>query len=469
MKKIFFAITILLPLFNMNAQWNPEGNNTTTGAVFGRSFITQNPNNTSANITLSWLNDIPRLRIGGSGEGAYNGFEIQGVADKTLFKLTSSGNLTVGSGHWGAITIDGEGDNDWTLNAHNAGQNFNLRTQLDGEAAYSLTHLTVNRLSGNVGIGVTNPTNYKLHVAGAIKAQGTNESPLDIVLATPWGDNGIIFNATSSEDLYRFNLANTKSSSKDNNYFRLVYNDDESAQNGLYLKKGGNVGIGTTAPTTNLQVNSKIVPSDLYPPSEYKDYFKNKDYDVLYLNRNAQSNIGPSLFMKGTNNNTSFSARIALLGNGGANGDLAFLTSATDGYNQKETMRITHNGSVGIGTTNPGIYKLAVVGDTGIIAEKVTIKLASQWPDYVFNKEYKLPTLKEVEKQIKEKGHLKNIPSAKEVDENGIELGNISKNLLEKIEELTLYTIQQEKKLEKQNKEIEELKLLVSKLIDAKE
>lgn len=63
------------------------------------------------------------------------------------------------------------------------------------------------------------------------------------------------------------------------------------------------------------------------------------------------------------------------------------------------------------------------------------------WSDFVFNDDYDLPTLQEVEKHIREKGHLKNIPSAKEVEENGIQLGEMNAKLLPKIEELTLYIL----------------------------
>jgi hypothetical protein len=70
-----------------------------------------------------------------------------------------------------------------------------------------------------------------------------------------------------------------------------------------------------------------------------------------------------------------------------------------------------------------------------------------------------LPTLNEVENHIKEKGHLKDIPSAKEVAENGIYLGEMDSKLLQKIEELTLYTIAQEKK-------IKELETLNTKFIE---
>ena len=110
-----------------------------------------------------------------------------------------------------------------------------------------------------------------------------------------------------------------------------------------------------------------------------------------------------------------------------------------------------NTGNVGIGTTTPD-EKLAVNGN--IHAKEVRVDL-SGWPDYVFTKDHDLPTLKQVENYIKKKGHLPNIPSAKEVEENGIQLGDMNAKLLEKIEELTLYIIQQQKLIEAQSKTID--------------
>ena len=104
-----------------------------------------------------------------------------------------------------------------------------------------------------------------------------------------------------------------------------------------------------------------------------------------------------------------------------------------------------YNGNVAIGTNSvPSGYQLAVEGK--IRTREVRVD-QDTWPDYVFKEEYHLPSLEDIQKHIKEKGHLPNIPSAKEVEENGIELGEMNKLLLEKIEELTLYILKQEERI----------------------
>ncbi len=145
------------------------------------------------------------------------------------------------------------------------------------------------------------------------------------------------------------------------------------------------------------------------------------------------------------------------------------------GRNTKESDLFVY-GNIGIGTSDTKGYELAIGGRA--IAEEVTIKLQSSWPDYVFETSYNLPSLKEVEKHIQENGHLENIPSAKEVEKEGVQLGEMNKKLLEKIEELTLYTIQQEKRIEKlesknseltnQNKKIQELEEKLNELLSKK-
>lgn len=112
--------------------------------------------------------------------------------------------------------------------------------------------------------------------------------------------------------------------------------------------------------------------------------------------------------------------------------------------------------------------------DGKIKAKEVEVK-ANVWADYVFKKEYQLKSLEDVEKHIIEKGHLPNIPTAQEVLENGINVAEMNSKLLEKIEELTLYSIEQNKQLKfqaeeikmlrKQSEELQELKSQVQQLL----
>ncbi|WP_299246212.1 hypothetical protein [uncultured Aquimarina sp.] len=210
-----------------------------------------------------------------------------------------------------------------------------------------------------------------------------------------------------------------------------------NSKNGVINVFGnGNVGIGTITPKSRLDIGTNYSDPSVYP---------NKI----------------TLWSGGQNNYFGF---------GISNGDLDYFSQSNhrfyteyNGTPGSEKMVIESNGNVGIGTSNPNGWKLAVNGK--IRAKE--IKVETDWSDFVFYANYKLPTLLEVENHIKENGHLKDIPSAKEVAENGIFLGEMDSKLLQKIEELTLYTIQQQKEIEKlklQNKKLLELQSRLEKL-----
>lgn len=106
---------------------------------------------------------------------------------------------------------------------------------------------------------------------------------------------------------------------------------------------------------------------------------------------------------------------------------------------------------MGIGTAEPGSYQLAVEGKIG--AREVEVKTRS-WADFVFDKDYNLPSLDFVASYVKTEKHLPNIQSADEVKTNGISIGEMNAKLLQKTEELTLYAIKQQKRIDQLEKQL---------------
>ena len=130
---------------------------------------------------------------------------------------------------------------------------------------------------------------------------------------------------------------------------------------------------------------------------------------------------------------------------------------------------IRPDGTVGIGTINVGSNKLAVEGTIG--ARKVVVTTTNPFPDYVFNSTYRLTPLDSLAQYILLYHHLPEIPSADSVAKNGIDLGDNQEALLKKVEELTLYIIQQDKekkaqdrKLQSQDDELQALKKRMQKI-----
>ena len=120
----------------------------------------------------------------------------------------------------------------------------------------------------------------------------------------------------------------------------------------------------------------------------------------------------------------------------------------------KTFMKVQNNGNVGIGTAAPDAA-LTVKGT--IHTNEVKVDLNVPGPDYVFEKGYDLMSLEETKAYIDANKHLPEVPSAKEMEKNGVQLGEMNLLLLKKVEELTLYSIEQNQKLNYQQSLIQKL------------
>ncbi|HET9056041.1 MAG TPA: hypothetical protein VFN30_04250 [Chitinophagaceae bacterium] len=172
-----------------------------------------------------------------------------------------------------------------------------------------------------------------------------------------------------------------------------------------------------------------------------------------YTAANGWQQIGTGALSSSVENGLSFNTSANKIALGGP---LMYPTEINLGDNNL-LFSGTGTGGIAIGTTVvPAGYKLAVNGDA--IFTKLNVKAYAAWPDYVFDKNYKLPSLSEVEKYIEENKHLPEVPSAEEVEKNGLDVGSNQALLLKKIEELTMYLIEVNKKVEKISQENAELK-----------
>jgi hypothetical protein len=164
--------------------------------------------------------------------------------------------------------------------------------------------------------------------------------------------------------------------------------------------------------------------------------------------------LDPSLNVYGTTTGTPV---LVVTGANGQTGNLQEWRSSSG----TALVVVNSSGSVGIGTTNLSSAKLAV---NGTIRSKEVIVTVSGWSDFVFDKTYKLKPLDQVEHYVKTNSHLENIPSESEVKAGGIAIGDMQAKLLRKLEEVTLYLIEQNKKIELLTHENSELHNKLDKL-----
>ncbi len=346
------------------------------------------------------------------------------ISGSELFSINSNGNFGIGEGaptmklqlgslkpydgiRLGAmfqLRTSAAGSNNFVM--ENFAENGNLYIRSKTKQDH-LGDIILNDHGGNVGIGVLSPS-MKLQLGSLKEYDGIRLGTMFQLRTSVAGSNNFVMeNFAENGNLY------IRSKTKPDHLGNIILNDH-----------GGNVGIGVLSPSMKLQLGSL------------------KPYDGMRFGTMFQLRTS----VAGTNN--------FVMENIAENGNL-YIRSKTKPEYSGDLILNDAGGNVAIGTRDTKGFKLGVNGN--IAALEVKVASYNAWPDYVFKNNYNLPTLKEVEKHINNKGHLKNIPSASQVKATGFFLGEMDSKLLQKIEELTLYTIQQQKDIENQAAKIKAL------------
>lgn len=260
--------------------------------------------------------------------------------------------------------------------------------------------------TGNVGIGTISPTTV-------------NSMDRFLEIKTS-GASGLVLNDTRGTAFEIYNAGD-------------VFNVRHGINSRLTIDENGRVGLGTPNPGSKLDVNGNAsIDGAIFAHAFESNTIAPSGGSISFYGAYSSIRVGTdhSLNIDVYNSGTPLNAlKVAQNGN------------------------ISVNGNIGIGTTSPS-ERLSVNGN---ISTKKLIITQTGWSDYVFHKEYMLKSLSDIEAFIKKNKHLPDIPSAAEVEKNGISVGDNQALLLKKIEELTLYVIDLQRQNSKQQAQIDRL------------
>ncbi|MBC7776057.1 MAG: hypothetical protein H7246_11530, partial [Phycisphaerae bacterium] len=372
----------------------------------------------SASETFGLRAETNNPGTGNSTGGYFSAIGAGGTVNRGLF-ATASGNVTNYGAYTQATSVAGQ--TAIGLFATATGTGTNLAARFDGRVF----------ANGQVGIGISNP-NATLHVNG------------DFRLGAP-GHTYAMGVSTNND---------------------LEFRGDGGEVAMTVTDVNGRVGIGTTSPDSRLHVKGNLtlensdntntfsIRTQTSGDIQFIGNFNGVDNTRLVI-RDQDGNVGIGTSSPNGKLHVAGDFRLGVPGHTYAmgvnttSGDLEFR-----GDGGELAMFIGDQaGRIGINTTwVPAGYQLAIGGR--VICEELRVELASAWGDYVFNDDYNLMPLEELEKSIQANKHLPGIPSAAQIEKEGIAVGDMQTKMMVKIEELTLYMIQLKKENDELKREI---------------
>jgi len=304
-----------------------------------------------------------------------------------------------------------------------------------GQWNWNAPHI-YNANSGNVGIG-TNTPGYLLHVKKNMVAPS-------IRIHNNGGTGGASFEMVDNNSgaNWKFKATNAGGFKVRDHAFGMdvIQVEPNSAVNAMYVGSNGLIGFGTNAPSDLHGFGTKV---DVYGDIMMRD----GNAFMQIENTLAGSNCGIVLSEEG--------AYTSWIWYSGSSDHL--IINADPGGGFRKDLVVKNDGRVCINTATAATgYALSVNGKA--VCTEILVDALADWPDYVFGEDYQMMSLQELENNINKNKHLPGIPSAAEVEDNGILLGDMQSKLLEKVEELTLYTIEQDKQIRALQMEVESLK-----------